>query len=120
MFKPPELEARMLCCSGLRAGGACWVNENSAATPISSASSPVRTKICGSVLEPGAVVLKQLASVTSGRGSDVGLGSPHSRDTVIASGDPDPREILRKETAGRDVGALRAQGMARQFKKDRG
>lgn len=37
----------------------------------------------------------------------------------IAAGDPDPREILRKESADRDVRALRADGVAQQFRKDR-
>jgi hypothetical protein len=38
----------------------------------------------------------------------------------IAAGDPDPREILRRESAGRDLRALRADGMAQRFRKDRG
>ncbi len=37
----------------------------------------------------------------------------------IAAGDPDPREIIRRETAGRDVRQLRSDGIARQFRKDR-
>lgn len=37
-----------------------------------------------------------------------------------AAGDPDPREILRKETAGRDASKLRAEGVAYRFRKDRG
>jgi hypothetical protein len=35
----------------------------------------------------------------------------------IARGDPDPREILRKESASRDVGSLRAHSAALQAKK---
>jgi hypothetical protein len=38
----------------------------------------------------------------------------------IAAGDPDPRDIIRKESAGRDVRALRAEGIAQRFRKDRG
>lgn len=38
----------------------------------------------------------------------------------IAAGDPDPREILRRESAGRDLRELRAYGVAQRFKKDRG
>jgi hypothetical protein len=37
----------------------------------------------------------------------------------IAAGDPDPREIIRKEIAGKDAGALRAEGVAHRFRKDR-
>jgi len=38
----------------------------------------------------------------------------------LAAGDPDPREVLRRETAGRDVRSLRADGIARRARKDRG
>jgi hypothetical protein len=38
----------------------------------------------------------------------------------IAAGDPDPREVIRRETAGRDVRALRADGIASRVRKDRG
>jgi hypothetical protein len=38
----------------------------------------------------------------------------------IAARDPDPREILRRESAGRDLRALRADGIAHRAKKDRG
>jgi hypothetical protein len=36
----------------------------------------------------------------------------------VAAGDPDPREILRKENAGREVKALRSESVART--KNRG
>jgi hypothetical protein len=35
----------------------------------------------------------------------------------IAAGDPDPREILRRESASRDVTALHAESSAHQAKK---
>ena len=38
----------------------------------------------------------------------------------IAAGDPDPREILRRESAGRDLRGLRADGIAQRSRKDRG
>lgn len=38
----------------------------------------------------------------------------------IAADDPDPQEILRKESAGRDIRALRADGIAHRTRKDRG
>lgn len=31
----------------------------------------------------------------------------------VAAGDPDPREILRRETAGREVQAIRSESVAR-------
>jgi hypothetical protein len=37
-----------------------------------------------------------------------------------AAGDPDPREVLRRENAGRDARALRADGIAARVKKDQG
>jgi hypothetical protein len=37
----------------------------------------------------------------------------------IAAGDPDPREILRRESARRDVTALQAESSAHQAKKSR-
>jgi hypothetical protein len=37
----------------------------------------------------------------------------------IASGDPDPREIIRKESGARDVRALRAESTTSQSKKSR-
>ena len=36
----------------------------------------------------------------------------------IAAGDPDPREIIRRETAGREVRAIRSESIART--KNRG
>ncbi|HEY3903056.1 MAG TPA: hypothetical protein VGM14_03970 [Streptosporangiaceae bacterium] len=38
----------------------------------------------------------------------------------VAAGDPDPREVLRRENTGRDLRALRADGIAQRTKKDRG
>src|ERR1022692_3645877 len=38
----------------------------------------------------------------------------------IAAGDPDPREILRRESAGRDLRGLKADGIAQRARKDRG
>jgi hypothetical protein len=35
----------------------------------------------------------------------------------IAVGDPDPREILRRESAGRDIHSLRAESSSHQAKK---
>jgi hypothetical protein len=37
----------------------------------------------------------------------------------IASGDPDPREVLRKESAAREVSALRSESSTLQAKKSR-
>ena len=37
----------------------------------------------------------------------------------IAAGDPDPREVLRRESAMRDVTSLRAQSSGQQAKKTR-
>ena len=37
----------------------------------------------------------------------------------IAAGDPDPREILRRESARRDVTSLRAESLAHQTNKTR-
>jgi hypothetical protein len=37
----------------------------------------------------------------------------------IAAGDPDPREILRRESATRDVTALRSESSANQSRKSR-
>jgi hypothetical protein len=37
----------------------------------------------------------------------------------IAAGDPDPREILRRESGMRDVSALRSESSAHQAKKSR-
>lgn len=38
----------------------------------------------------------------------------------IASGDPDPREIISKETAKRDIQALRKEGVASRERRNRG
>jgi len=38
----------------------------------------------------------------------------------IAAGDPDPREIIRRESAGRDLRGLKADGIAQRARKDRG
>lgn len=38
----------------------------------------------------------------------------------IAAHDPDPREVLRRESAGRDLRGLRAEGIAQRTRKDRG
>jgi len=38
----------------------------------------------------------------------------------VAAGDPDPREILRRESAGRDLRRLKAEGIAQRTRKDRG
>ena len=38
----------------------------------------------------------------------------------LASGDPDPREIIRKETAKRDLKSLRAEGVAARERRNRG
>ena len=37
----------------------------------------------------------------------------------IAAGDPDPREIIRRESGARDVNALRSEGTTVQSKKNR-
>jgi hypothetical protein len=37
----------------------------------------------------------------------------------IAAGDPDPREILRRESGAREVSALRAESAGRQAKRSR-
>ena len=38
----------------------------------------------------------------------------------IAAGDPDPREILRRETAGRELRAIRADSIGRTNRSRRG
>jgi hypothetical protein len=38
----------------------------------------------------------------------------------IAAGDPDPREILRRESAGRDLRGLKADGIAQRARKHPG
>jgi hypothetical protein len=35
----------------------------------------------------------------------------------IAAGDPDPREILRRESAGRDIRSLQAESSSNQSRK---
>ncbi|SRR5260370_41144196 len=38
----------------------------------------------------------------------------------IAAGDPNPSDIIRKETAGRDLRSLRADSISHRARKDRG
>jgi hypothetical protein len=43
----------------------------------------------------------------------------HREELRIAAGDPDPREILRRESGAREVRALRAESTSRQARKSR-